>query len=464
MKINSNIQAMIAGNVLRSNEARQSASTEKMSSGYRINRAKDNPAGMAISNRMRAQIANLNKANQNASNAVNVIETAEGALSEIQDIVQRINELSVKAGNEVTTEEDREAIQREINQLTTEIERIARDTEYNGQGLLNGDQKLKGYSSEIGVTVENYDPGFPLGDDYILSLKNGRTVIDKDSVSITKGGNELVLADKSNLDVDGDRIKLTMEDGSELILSADSTATNKKVMVDPYSLTVNKGGESVAVSRMVTDNSIRFTNGDDFNLEIPIDSTLSNGNTVLDRGSVRATMNGETVYATVNGNSISFTDKDGARISLSSGSSFPSYLSSLDLKGIGGMKIQVGASEGQEITIAIPKISLMNMGLEKIDVRTPEGARRALDQTKQALSFTSSVRARLGAYENRFEKVISNLDVSTENLTKSYSTIKDVDMADEMVEYTTLQVLVQAGTSMLSQANEQPQQALQLLQ
>ena len=104
------------------------------------------------------------------------------------------------------------------------------------------------------------------------------------------------------------------------------------------------------------------------------------------------------------------------------------------------------------------------MGLNGIDVRTTEGARKAMDQTELALSFTSSVRARLGAYENRFEKVISNLDVSTENLTKSYSTIKDVDMADEMVEYTTLQVLVQAGTSMLSQANEQPQQALQLLQ
>ena len=309
MKINSNIQAMIAGNVLRSNEAKQSSSTEKMSSGYRINRAKDNPAGMAISNRMRAQIANLNKANQNASNAVNVIETADGAMGEIQDIVQRISELTIKAGNEITTDEDREAIQREISQLTTEIERISRDTEYNGQGLLNGDQKLKGYSSELSVTVENYDPGFPLGDDYILSLKNGSTAITKDSVSITKDGNELVLTDKSNLEVDGERIKLTMEDGSELILSADSTATNKKVMVDPYSLAVSKGGESVAVSRIVTDNSIRFTNGDDFNLEIPIDSTLSNGNTVLDRGSVRATMNGETVYATVNGNSIRRTSK-----------------------------------------------------------------------------------------------------------------------------------------------------------
>ena len=116
MKVNSNIQAMIAGNVLKNNEIRQSTSTQKLSSGYKINKAKDNPAGMAISNRMRAQIQNLNRANQNASNAVNVIETAEGALGEIQDMVQRISELSIKAANGTNTEEDREAIQSEINQ------------------------------------------------------------------------------------------------------------------------------------------------------------------------------------------------------------------------------------------------------------------------------------------------------------------------------------------------------------
>nr|MCR5735121.1 flagellin [Lachnospiraceae bacterium] len=136
----------------------------------------------------------------------------------------------------------------------------------------------------------------------------------------------------------------------------------------------------------------------------------------------------------------------------------------LDLSGVGGMKIQVGSAEGQEIHVVIPKISLDSTGLAGIDVMTEEGAKHALDQTKSALSFISSVRSKLGAYQNRFENTISNLDVATENLTRSYSTIKDTDMAEEMVDYTTLQVLVQAGTSMLSQANEQPQQALQLLQ
>ena len=153
MKINSNIQALIAGNVLRSNESRQSDSTERLSSGYKINSAKDNPAGMAISNRMRVQIKSLNKAHQNASNAVNVIETAEGALSEIQDMIQRINELSVKAANGTNTTEDRQAIQEEINQLTKEITRIADDTEYNTQNLLGGEQQLKGYSNVLGVDV-----------------------------------------------------------------------------------------------------------------------------------------------------------------------------------------------------------------------------------------------------------------------------------------------------------------------
>ena len=367
MKINSNIQAMIAGNVLRSNESRQSASTEKLSSGYRINRAKDNPAGMAITNRMRAQIANLNKANQNASNAVNVVETADGAMGEIQNMVQRINELAVKAANETNTEEDREAIQREIDQLTTEIERIAKDTEYNGQSLLNGDQRLKGYSDVVGLNVVDYDPGFPLGDDYNITFTKtnvgDRAIINPGSVRIEKDGEEVT----GNIEVRDNRITLTKEDGSQLVLTAEASLPNS-----------------------------------------------------------------------VNAN--------------------------LDISGVGGMKIQVGGSEGQEIAIVIPKISLVNMGLEKLDVRTTEGAQRAIGQAKEALAFTSNVRARLGAYENRFEKVISNLDVTTENLTTSYSTIKDVDMADEMVEYTTLQVLVQAGTSMLSQANEQPQQALQLLQ
>ena len=359
MKVNSNIQAMIAGNVLRNNETRQSESTERLSSGYRLNHAKDNPAGMAISNRMRAQIASLNKANQNASNAVNVIETAEGALSEIQDMVQRISELSVKAANGVNTDEDRAAIQKEIDQLTKEIERVARDTEYNGQNLLGGEQKMKGYTDNTTVRVADYDPEFP----------NGKYKLDISSASLVK------------------------EDGSSI--------ANFK------GLEIGDPGEGFCTGYMDDGSKLVFS----YDVSNP-----------------------------------------------------PAGQVNVDISGIGGMKIQVGAAEGQEITIAIPEISLDIMGLSKIDVRTEQGAKDALDMTKSALSFISGVRSRLGAYENRFENTISNLDVATENLTKSYSTIKDTDMADEMVDYTTLQVLVQAGTSMLSQANEQPQQALQLLQ
>ncbi len=377
MKVNSNIQAMITGNVLRNNETRQSESTERLSSGYRLNHAKDNPAGMAISNKMRAQIASLNRANQNASNGVNVIETAEGALAEIQSMIQRMSELSVKAANGTNTEEDREAIQKEIDQLTGEIERVARDTEYNTQNLLGGEQQLKGYADDLNLEVINYDPDFPFGSDYVIDFRKYDSwdgpVVNESSIRLYKSsddkaaGVEMAGIKSKEVNEKGDRITITMDNGAQLIVKAHTGLTNNASV-------------------------------------------------------------------------------------------------GLDLSGVGGMKIQVGSGEGQEIHMAIPKISLDNLDLTGIDVRKEDGARRAMDQTKNALAFVSSVRSRLGAYENRLENAISNLDVTTENLTKSYSTIKDTDMAEEMVDYTTLQVLVQAGTSMLSQANEQPQQALQLLQ
>ena len=136
----------------------------------------------------------------------------------------------------------------------------------------------------------------------------------------------------------------------------------------------------------------------------------------------------------------------------------------LDITGIGGMTFQVGANEGQEITVTIPKISLKNMGLEGIDCSTEESAKEAIDMAATAIDFISEVRSKLGAYQNRFEHTISSLDITGENMTSAYSCMMDVDMATEMVEYTKMQVLTQAGTSMLAQANERPQSALQLLQ
>ena len=354
MKINSNIQAMITNNVLARNEKQLSAASEKLSSGYRINSAKDNPAGMAITNKMNSTIKSLGKATQNSKNAKNVIATAEGALSEIQNMVQRMNELAVKASNGTNTTADREAIQKEVDALKEEIKRIAGETEYNTQSLLNGEKGLRGYSDNENVEVTLYNNEFPIG---------------THTISIAENSGKIEVTGFAGMDyeVEGDVITVSNKMGGEL-----------KLKYDPTALPLN-------------------------NVE-------------------------------------------------------------LNLMGTGGMHIQVGTKEGQEIQIVIPDISLENMGINTMDMSTEESAREAMEQLKGALAFISSVRSQLGAYENRLETTISNLDVSSENLTESYSTIKDVDMADEMVEYTKLQVLVQAGTSMLTQANEQPQQALQLLQ
>ena len=164
MKINSNIQALVAQNVLRSNEEKNAASTERMSSGFKINHAKDSPAGMAISNRMNAQIRSLYKAKDNASNAVNTVQTADGALGEVHNMLQRMNELGIKASTGTLTSSDRDAIQKEVDALREEIERVAADTEYNTQNLLGGEQEMKGYTSNPEkVKVVDYDADFTKG-------------------------------------------------------------------------------------------------------------------------------------------------------------------------------------------------------------------------------------------------------------------------------------------------------------
>lgn len=371
MKINSNMQALIAQNVLRTNEEKNSASTERLSSGFKINHAKDSPAGMAVGNRMNAQIRSLYKAKDNASNAVNVIQTADGALTEVHNMLQRMNELAVKASTGTLTSADRKAIQDEVNALRKEIDRIASDTEYNTQNLLGGEQKMKGYTSNPDAyKVVDYDVDFPKGD---YKIAGGKLYMD------TKG---------------------------------DGTYTPKRTQ-----------------------------------------------DISTDTGNKRTTV----------------TLDDGSKIVLSYTADTPPTEYFFEATGIGGMKIQVGTATGQEIQVVIPSLDSTSLGLDKykdsegkehdkIDMRTQDDARKSIDYINKAIEYVSAARSRLGAYQNRLESTVTALAETTENLEGSYSTLHDVDMAEEMVDYTKLQVLVQAGTSMLAQANEQPQQALQLLQ
>ena len=384
MRINYNASAVVANKTLNNNDNLMSLSMQRLSSGLKINYAKDNPAGLAIANRMNAQIKGLGVGSSNTNDGISVVETADGALTEVTAVIQRINELAVKASTDTLTDDDRKIIQEEIDQLQKEIQRIAKDTEFNGQPLLDGTFDLKGYSSNTAVKVDYYT---------------------------------------EDVDPGKDEINPAIFDGKDGNLSAADIAAGLTgtAFPDVTSLT----GSAKAIKDI-------------------------NGNLVRTEVTIKGTGNYE----------LQFTCDSGA-----------TGTTTLDLTGIGAMKIQTGANEGNELAIQIREISLNKMGIpndpndpERLDVSTQAGAEKGIVAAQTALAYVNSVRSKLGAYQNRLEHNAASVAVSEENMTASYSRIMDVDMAEEMTEYTTRQVLVQAGVSMLAQANERPQQVLQLLQ
>lgn len=376
MKINFNASAAIANNALTRNDNKLAASLGRLSSGYKITHAKDNPSGLAMAKRMNAQIAGVSVATDNAGDGISVIEIADGTMSEIHDMLQRLNELSVKASTGTLTEQDREIINNEAQQLKEEIDRIAGETEFNGQKILDGSFDLKGYTDNNDVKVTYYGDEVKAGQYQVTDLKIGT---DKDG-------------------------------------ELDSTQSSVTIK--------GPDGQNVAGAKVsgVDGNIATITGDNGFELKLEIRSGIQ-----------------KDAITTV-------TDFK------------------MDLAGFGAMDTQIGANEGQQLGIRIPKISCLNMGIESLDLTTAENAAKAIDQVDAAIKFVSEARSRIGAYQNRLEHTVSSLDITSENMTAAYSRIMDTDMAEEMTEYTTLQVLSQASTSMLAQANERPSQVLQLLQ
>ena len=374
MRINYNVSAMLSNNALSTNDDLLSKSLERLSSGLKINHAKDNPAGLAMSKRMNAQIEGLSVANQNASDGVSIIEIADGAMTEISEMLQRINELSVKAANGTMSDTDRATVQDEVKQLKEEITRISDVTEFNGQKLLNGEYDLKGYTNKQEVKVNYYSTDVPVKE---YTIK---------SIPLTKDAD-------GNIVLDGD---VTFGDGFP---------------------------DAKTLKTELKDDLLTITGENGFEMRLDVSGTL----------------NGAQTGTTVQDLKINAT-------------------------GIGAMRLQIGANEHQVLEVNIPAVSLQNMGIENVDVSTSEGADDAIDRVDGAIKYVSSVRGRLGAFQNRLESTINSLDITSENMTSAYSRIMDVDMAEEMTSYTTYQILAQAGTSMLAQANERPSQVLQLLQ
>ena len=376
MKINYNVSAVVANAALTVNEKKFNVSTERLSTGYKVNHAKENPSGIAIAKRMNAQLKGLSQSKDNASTAVSVVSTAEGALTEIQSMIQRMNELSVQAATGTKTDSDRESLQAEIKELKEEIERMKNDTEFNGKKLLNGDCDLKGYADAKGIKVSYYSDETPVAN-YKFSLVNpipldqdGHVDLKDGSVTLLQDGSENAFPKEAKITYDGDKVTVTAANEFEITFKVDKNVTT--------------------------------------------------------------------------------TSQDGSI--------------SLDITGIGAMRVQIGANEGQVLAIRIPEVSLDTLGLSNIDISTQEGAQRAIELSKQANAYISSVRSRIGAYENRLEHTQSSLGVTEENVTSAFSRIMDTDMAEEMTEYANQQVLNQAGISVLTQANQRPAEVLQLLQ
>ena len=366
MKITYNISAMVANAALNRSDNDLNVSIGKLSSGYKINHAKDNASGLAMAKRMNAQLKSLEVAKQNANDGISVLEIAEGALVEVNEMIQRINEITVKACNATMIDTDRKMIEDEIDNLRNEIERIAETTIYNGQVLLDGTFELRGYTNDNAIKVETYSSEVRAGD-YVLNNLNvitDPTTGDITSVSAVLGQN--------------------FPDGATVTYAKDSIF-------------------------------IEGTNN--FSMELRVKADFSGPLTV-------------------------------------------------SATGLGSLKMQIGSMEGQELEVRIPKLSLRAMGIEKenYNVLTESDAQDFLAQIGKAIDYVNNARSHLGAYQNRLEHTDSSLGVTYENMTAAYSRIMDVDMAEEMTEYSKNQVLVQAGTAMLAQANERPAQILQLLQ
>lgn len=374
LKINYNASAIVANNSLKMNDNRLSASLERLSSGYKINHAKDNAAGLAIARRMKAQLRGLDEAEKDARDGISVLEIADGALAEVHDMLQRMNELSIKSATGSITDEDRLNIQAEVAQLKEEITRIGDTTEYNGRKLFDGTFDLKGYTDTTEIKVNYFSDTVNYGD-YTVELSN--LTFEADG-TVAPGGIATVI----RTDVDPNEPK-------EIAITGD---------------------EEQLIIKGEKDYEIRIGLQDGWN---------------------------------ANGNDVTFT---------------------MELTSMGPMTLQIGANEGQTIDLRIPELSLLNAGINKTDVSTMDGANKAIVEIKNAISYVSQMRSRMGAYQNRLEHTETSIATSEENITSAYSRIMDTDMAEEMTEYTSMQVVTQAATSMLTQANERPSQMLQLLQ
>ena len=411
MRIQHNIASMNTQRMLGMNVAAANKNLEKLSSGYRVNRAGDDAAGLAISEKMRGQIRGLQMASKNAQDGISLIQTAEGALAETHNIIQRMRELAVQSANDTNTDSDRKELQAEVKQLISEIDRIANTTEFNTRKLLDGSAK--------GVAEAKY----------------GTSKINNNS--------KIVIAQTALADVNAAVKTAGISNGAYVLVRVNDTvapntagtATFNDVDYEMY----GPNGQKVAsTDYAVVDGSITL-----------------NASLVGAAVTYTLTANADTGIT----GSMDMDMKVGESITFSF-SKFEAASSDLE----NSILLQIGANGGQFTFLSVGSMKAADIGVASVDISTKWGAQAAIEVVNNALEKVSSQRGVLGAMQNRLEYTINNLGASAENLQAAEARIRDVDMAAEMSNFTKNNILTQAAQAMLAQANQLPQGVLQLLQ
>lgn len=489
MRINQNISAVIVNDQLLRNENSLSESVKKLSSGFKFNSARDNPSGVAITYKMQSQIKALERASTNATDGTSMVQTIDGSMGEMMEVLQRTRELCVQAANDTNGPEDRAAIQEEIAALKEEVDRISSDTEYNGMNLLDGTLDRRTYiTSEVNrgtpadpVTISMFDKvsNVIISDsvqarDYKAAITaapekekveagtafpNGNTTIPvKGSVYIN--GAEAKIEEGMTADEALEAIRDAAETGwvdvdqaadGSLIFVAEKYGSEGKVEIS---------FSSAEIAQELNLDNLTRTQGQD--VKVSLDATAGNK---YDGYSGQAT-------ARTSGNHVVITDKSGFEISfevtediLKDGATTinPRELT-IQATDMGILQLQIGANEDQELAVRVPVLNTKSMYIDDLDVTKIKGADKGMDQMDKAIEILSAARSKMGAYENSLEYTEKSLDQTIEDMTNAISRLADVDMAEEMTTYTNASVLTQASISVLAQANDLPQQVLSLLQ
>ena len=479
MVVQHNLSAMNSNRMLGITQGTLSKSTEKLSSGYKVNRAADDAAGLAISEKMRKQIRGLSQASLNAEDGISAVQTAEGALTEVHDMLQRMNELAVKAANGTNSEDDRAYIQDEIDQLSTEIDRVAETTKFNETYLLKGDPHAD-------AKTKQYTYAYALGG-VGTDETEAKVTMTTDTASTATAGT------------------VTFE---KTVASADQNALAKAIRdqgLTISSTTVN-GAQQVSVKLNGSDAQANFSvqvdgnDADKFYIKNAKGETVATLDGVKIKDNMSATITASTVSAAVNKNEVfSYYDKDGNAISANDLQNYftaagdgtvtttaradaPKVYDALgkeikldkddvvatkDKTAALKLKFHVGAdgTANNQISVNIDAMSAKGLGINgiKIDGSNDSNATKAISTIAAAIKQVSTQRSALGAVQNRLEHTINNLDNVVENTTAAESQIRDTDMATEMVKYSNANILSQAGQSMLAQANQSNQGVLSIL-